>query len=49
MPSASRPTLSWSGPSRACSPGPAADRATPRWCVTGAFGIGPRPETGRGG
>jgi len=49
MPSASRPTLSWSGPSRACSPGHAADRATPRWCATGAFGIGPRPETGRGG
>jgi hypothetical protein len=49
MPSASRPTMSWSGPSRTFSPGHAADRATPRWCATGAFSIGPRPGTGLGG
>jgi hypothetical protein len=30
MPSASRPTMSRSGPSRTFSPGHAADRATPR-------------------
>src|SRR5216683_7360008 len=49
MPSASRPTMSWSGPSRTFSPGHARWCATPRWCATGAFSIGPRLGTGLGG
>ena len=38
----------WSGASRICLPGPAADPATPRWSATGASSIRPPPGTARG-
>jgi hypothetical protein len=48
-PSGSRPTRSWSGRSRTCSPGPGAGRAMPRWSAIGASSIRPRPGAGLDG
>jgi hypothetical protein len=44
-----RPMTSLSGPSRTCSPAPAADRATPRWSAIAASRIRRLPGTGHGG